>query len=63
MDKVEFYTTDEVAIMLDLSERRIRQAAEQHGVGKHGRDYLFTRDDIEKIRDRIGMQGRPMEVV
>jgi len=62
MEKQEIYTTEEVAIMLDLSERRIRQAADTLFVEKHGRDYLFTREDIERIRGRIGMQGQPLEV-
>ena len=62
MDKSEIFTSDEVAIILELSSRRIRQAADTLGVKKHGRDYLFTRDDIERIRDRIGMQGHPLEV-
>jgi hypothetical protein len=63
MDKPEIYTTDEVAIMLELSGRRIRRAADTLGVKKHGRDYLFTRADIERIRGRIGMQGKPLEEV
>lgn len=63
-DKQEIFSTAEVAIILDLSERRVTQAAETFGVKRHGeRAYLFTRDDIEKIRERIGMQGQPLEVV
>ena len=62
MEKMEIFTTDEVAIMLGLSPRRITQAAETFDIDKHGRDYLFTRADIERIRGRIGMQGQPLEV-
>jgi hypothetical protein len=63
MEKLEIYTTEEVAIMLELSGRRVRQVAEQFGVEKHGNAYLFTRADIERIRGRIGMQGKPLEEV
>jgi hypothetical protein len=61
-EKFEIFTTEEVAIMLELSTRRITQAAERMGVTRHGkRPYLFTREDVEKIRSRIGMQGHPLE--
>ena len=51
-------TTNEVAELLGLTPRRVRQGAATLGVKKHGRDYHFTKGDVEKLRGRIGMQGQ-----
>lgn len=51
-------TTNEVAELLGLTPRRVRQGAATLGVRKHGRDYHFTKGDVEKLRGRIGMQGQ-----
>lgn len=52
-------TTAQVAKELNLSRRRILQAAQSMGLEKLGRDYLLTEADIAQIRKRIGKRGRP----
>lgn len=51
-------TTNEVAELLGLTPRRVQQGAATLGVRKYGRDYYFTKGDVEKLRGRIGMQGQ-----
>lgn len=53
-------TAKEVAMVLGLSHRRVNQAAQTLRVKKHGRDYLFTDSDVERIRERIGQQGKKL---
>ena len=58
---MKIYSTDEVAKILELSSSRIRKAAAALKIGqKVGRGWIFTPEDIEKIRGRIGMRGRPV---
>lgn len=52
-------TTAEVAHELNLSTRRIIQAAHALGVSRFGnKAYMFSDADVERIRDRIGKRGK-----
>lgn len=55
------YRTHEVAEELGVQSQTISRAARRIGVGrKYGRDWMFTREDIEKLRDRT-KPGRPQQ--
>ena len=57
---MNIYTTTEAATALGVSRRRVQQACSRDGIGrKHGRDLLLTDADVEYIRSRVGMVGRP----
>ena len=57
---MEIFTAAEAAKILGLSKESMRAYATRYGVGtKHGRDWLFTKEDIEAIRSRRGKFGRP----
>lgn len=45
------FTTAQVAAELGVDESRVRQLAQSRGIGtKHGRDWAFTKADIEALR-------------
>jgi predicted RNase H-like HicB family nuclease len=51
-------STKDVAKELGVSPRRVRQIASSRGIGmKSGRDHVFTRRDIDAMRER--RRGRP----
>jgi hypothetical protein len=53
-------TTAQVATELNLSTRRVIQAAQSLNIARFGlRAYMFTDADIELIRERVGKRGRP----
>ncbi len=53
------HTTQEVAIRLGLNPSRIRQLAPVLGIGrKVGRDWIFTDDEVELLRQRKTIPGR-----
>ncbi len=52
--------TKEIAEELGLSIRRVQQARETLGLGqKIGKTWIYTDEEMEKIRERIGKRGRP----
>ena len=52
-------TTQQAADALGITARRVRQLASELGIGQRmGRDWVFTEDDIERIRQRNKKQGR-----
>ena len=51
------YTTNGLAKILGLSERRIRQWAKSSGKQKMGVQYLFTQADIDAINATRGKVG------
>jgi hypothetical protein len=54
-------TSSEVASLLKLARVTVIKHAQNLGVQKIGRDYIFTDKDIEKIKARIGKVGRPVK--
>lgn len=53
MGETRLYTTQEVADQIGVTTGRIRQLAVPLHVGtKVGRDWVFTADDIERLRER-----------
>mgnify|MGYP000882152541 FL=1 len=53
------YTTQQAADALGLTTGRVRQIARSLRIGQRiGRDWVFTEDDIERIRQRNKKQGR-----
>jgi hypothetical protein len=60
MDK--YFTTTEVANEVGIKPAMIRRHAYNYGLGeKVGRDWLFTVEDIVKLKGRPG-RGRPPKV-
>jgi len=55
-------TSSEVATLLKLARVTVIKHAQNLGVKKMGRDYIFTDEDIEKVRARIGKIGRPAKI-
>ncbi len=54
-------TTEMVAKELGISERRVLQLAHERGLGhKVGRDFIFSPQDIEAMRERRPV-GRPVK--
>jgi hypothetical protein len=52
-DQKQFYTTGDIAEILSLSQQRIKQLAVDMEVGtKVGRDWVFTADDLKRLKDR-----------
>jgi predicted RNase H-like HicB family nuclease len=52
------YTSAEAAALLGISVRRVQALARARGVGRrHGRALLFTKDDLDALRER--KPGRP----
>ena len=52
------YSTRQVADMLGLSEQRVRQAAPKIA-NKIGSCYVWTDEDIERLKARKGKAGNP----
>ena len=52
-------TTQQAADALGLTTGRVRQIARSLRIGRIGRDWVFTEDDIERIRQRNTTPGRP----
>lgn len=51
-------TTAQVAATLNLTPARVRVLAKSRGVGrKHGRDWSFKLEDVDRLRPRKA--GRP----
>jgi hypothetical protein len=51
-------TCKKVALLLGVSDRRVRALAKDRGVGtKHGWSWLFKENDVELLRP--GKVGRP----
>lgn len=58
----EYYTTGQVAKMLNRSRRRIQQACERWELGVWiGNWRALTDDDVAVIAERLGKVGRPRE--
>ncbi|HQM83892.1 MAG TPA: hypothetical protein PLD55_04330 [bacterium] len=55
-------TTKEVAKLLKLAIPTVIRHAQNLGVKKFGANYVFSEEDIEKVRARIGKVGRPKGV-
>ena len=55
------YTSAEVAALFNITQRHVSKLASRHKLGhKLGRDYRFTGDDIERMRQRpTSSPGRP----
>jgi predicted RNase H-like HicB family nuclease len=52
------FTSQEAAALLGISVRRVQALARSRGVGRrHGRALLFSRGDLDELRDR--KPGRP----
>ena len=46
-------TARQVAVLLNVTRRRVYALAVARGVGrKHGRDWLFTLQDVAQMRER-----------
>jgi transposase len=59
---MKLFTTTQVAEMTGIKRRSVTLAANRYGVGtKMGRDWLFTAEDIVKLKGRPG-RGRPPKV-
>jgi len=54
-------TTKQVAKILKISEVGVIKHAQRQGVRKFGSVYMFTPEDIERTRERIGKRGRPVK--
>jgi len=53
-------TTKEVAKLLKISEVGVIKHAQRQGVKKFGSVYMFTAEDIERIRERVGKVGKKL---
>lgn len=54
------YSTTQAATALELSAARIRVIAERQGIGtKTSAGWIFTEDDLQKLRNRNRQGGRP----
>jgi hypothetical protein len=51
------YTTDQASEELGIRPRRVRQIAEELGIAKVGRDWVFTDTDLRKMRQRQTRTG------
>ena len=60
---MKLYNKDQAAELLGIAPNSMREYARKYAVGqKVGRDWVFTDEDIEKLRQRPGrgwMKGRP----
>lgn len=55
------YTTIEIARMTGLHTNTIRKRARSRGIGqKVGRDYVFTEEEVEMMKDWPYTVGRPV---
>jgi excisionase family DNA binding protein len=63
MDKQEFYTTQEAAKVLGLSERRIRQLVNEESLTaeKDGHAWKLFRYSVHNYRDIHGVADRPRD--
>jgi hypothetical protein len=62
MNSNALYTAGETANRLGIKPSRVRQlAAAMHLGRKLGRDWLFTDNDIEQLRQRNQQVGRPKQ--
>lgn len=52
-------TSSEVAKLLSLSRERVVKAGKEYGVEKHGNQYWWSDEDIERLRSRMGKVGNP----
>ena len=49
--KQEFFTAAQAAASIGRSDRAVKRAAARIGIGaRHGRDWLFSRDDLPKLK-------------
>jgi predicted RNase H-like HicB family nuclease len=56
------FTSQEAAALLGISVRRVQALARARGVGRrHGRALLFSREDLDALRER--KPGRPLAAV
>lgn len=55
-----YYTSKEVAERLGLTTARVNQHAKRFGVKKFGTYYMWTQADIDMLKYRKGMRGRPL---
>jgi hypothetical protein len=56
------YTTDELALLLGLSQRQVRRQAEKYRLGRRigkGALIVLNHEDASFIASRVGMRGRP----
>lgn len=52
------HSTKQVAELLGITERAVRFWAERHGIGeKVGRDWVFTDEDVDRLRQRKTTPG------
>ncbi len=57
------YTTQQAADMLGVTPRRVRQLAQELGIGtKFGRDLALSQSDIDALKIRRPV-GRPRKVL
>lgn len=58
---MKLLTSTQVAAELGVNDSRIRQLARQKQIGqKLGRDWVFTPEEVEKLRTRKTTPGRNM---
>ncbi len=67
-DMAEFLTTDETARAVGLSHKALWQWTTRLGIKKFGsqedgRERLYAREDVEKIRNRMAYIGKGLIVV
>jgi excisionase family DNA binding protein len=54
------YTTTEAAAKLGVKRETVRGHIKRHGLGtRRGRDVFLTEAEIDYIRSRLGLRGRP----
>jgi hypothetical protein len=62
VERREVFTADQVAKKLGVTTGLVRRYAATRGVGRDlGRDWVFSRDDVEALRQRRRSRGRPRE--